>query len=318
MYESEWADHPMLRVKGRRLLARDLIGLELERTDGARLPDWTAGAHIDLILGDGVTRQYSLTGDPRNPYSFHVGVLREPEGRGGSKYVHDHIKVGDEIGFGGPRNNFGLVPSQRYKFIAGGVGITPLIAMLTQATLLGADWQLLYLGRERPTMAYLRDLEAYGDRVTIHPSTQGRADLPRWLGPYRADTKIYVCGPDRLLNAVEAVTTDWRAGWVRMERFTARELDAPARTQPFVVELARSNVEVTVGADETVASAIRSAGVPILTSCGAGLCGTCETTVLAGEPDHRDSILDENERAGGRCMFPCVSRARSDRLVLEL
>jgi ferredoxin-NADP reductase len=308
-----------LVVTGKRLAARGLVELELQRPDGGRLPDWTPGAHIDLILPNGITRQYSLCGDPHDWKRYRVGVLREPDSRGGSHYIHDSLDVGHEVSFGGPRNNFALVPSPHVSFIAGGVGVTPILPMLRMAEQLEVNWQLLYLGRSRETMAFLDELAEWSDRVEVHPADEvGRADISLWLAGAPEGSKLYVCGPTRLLDSVERLTTDWRRGWVRMERFTAREQPAPARTTPFELELRESGLLVTVLPDETVANAIRAAGVRVLTSCGKGVCGTCETTVLSGVPDHRDSLLDERERDANDCMFPCVSRAHSDRLVLDI
>jgi ferredoxin-NADP reductase len=308
-----------LVVTGKKVEADGLISLELQRPGGGRLPDWTPGAHIDLILPNGVTRQYSLCGDPNDWQRYRIGVLREPETQGGSRYIHDNLAVGHEVSFGGPRNNFAVVPSPHFSFIAGGVGVTPILPMLRMAEQMGASWRLLYLGRSRETMAFLDELSDWPERVDLHPAdARGRADVASWLADAPVESKLYVCGPSRLLDSVEELTLGWRRGWVRMERFTAREHGVPARTTPFELELSESSLIVTVQPDETVATAIRAAGVRVLTSCGKGVCGTCETTVLAGVPDHRDSLLDEEERNANDCMFPCVSRSRSDRLVLEL
>jgi ferredoxin-NADP reductase len=308
-----------LVVTDKRLEAHGLVSLELQRPDGGRLPDWTPGAHIDLILPNGVTRPYSLCGDPRDWQRYRVGVLRDADSRGGSHYIHDSLEVGHSITFGGPRNNFAVVPSPYFSFIAGGVGVTPILPMLRMVEQLEADWRLLYLGRSRETMAFLDELADWPDRVEVHAADElGRANIALWLGGAPEGSKLYVCGPTRLLDSVEELTTDWRRGWVRVERFTAREQSAPSRTTPFEVELSESGVVVTVKPDETVANAIRDAGVRVLTSCERGVCGTCETTVLVGAPDHRDSLLDERERDANDCIFPCVSRSHSDRLVLEL
>jgi ferredoxin-NADP reductase len=163
-----------LVVTGKRTEADGLVSLELQRPDGGRLPDWTPGAHIDLILPNGATRQYSLCGDPRDWRRYRVGVLRESDSHGGSSYIHENLEVGHEVSFGGPRNNFAVVPSPRFSFIAGGVGITPILPMLRMADQLGADWHLLYLGRSRKTMAFLDELGDWPDRVEVHlPTTAG-------------------------------------------------------------------------------------------------------------------------------------------------
>ncbi|MCE3551055.1 PDR/VanB family oxidoreductase [Pseudonocardia sp. RS11V-5] len=296
-----------------------MVSLELVAPDGARLPDWTPGAHVDLVLPDGTTRQYSLCGDRWDADRYRIGVLREPAGRGGSAYVHDHLAVGDRVGLGGPRNNFPLVPAQRYLFVGGGIGITPLLPMIRQAALLGVDWALLYGGRTRASMAFVDELAEHGERVRVVPQDEhGLLDLRGFLGDPDPGTRVYACGPAPMLAALAEATAAWPAHTVRTERFVARELGAPARDTPFEVELARTGRTVTVPPGRSMLAAITEAGVEVLSSCRQGTCGTCETGLLAGEPDHRDSILDDDERAAGDCLFPCVSQARSDRLVLDL
>jgi ferredoxin-NADP reductase len=316
---SSSADVATLRVTGKELQADGVLTLELAAPSGERLRDWTPGSHIDLVLPNGLTRQYSLCGDRWDPVTYQVGVLREVSGRGGSAFVHDVLSVGDLVGVGGPRNNFPLVPSEHYLFVAGGIGITPLLPMIRQADLLGADWRLLYGGRRRASMAFLDELAAFGDKVLVRPEDEfGLLDLRGFLGEPREGVKLYCCGPAPLLAAMEAVGTEWPPHALRTERFVAEERGAPVRTGPFEVELARTGVTVTVPPSLSVLEAVGSAGVEVLSSCRQGICGTCETTVLAGEPDHRDTLLDDDERAAGDCMYICVSRSCSDRLVLDL
>lgn len=324
-----------VQVTARSEVATGVVTLTLGRPGGGRLPDWTPGSHIDLILPNGTVRQFSLCGDRWDPYTYQVAVLREPGGRGGSQYVHDQLAVGDVVGFGGPRNNFPLVPSERYLFIAGGIGITPLLPMIVQADLLGADWELAYCGRSRTAMAFADRLAGYGGRVRIlagdpgDPGRTGPGDPSRTNPGRRLNIaaelagndparKVYCCGPPPLLADVEQAARDWPAGTLRTERFVARELGAPARDTPFEVYLLRSGKVVIVPPGISVLEAVAAAGSRILSSCRQGLCGTCETAVAAGTPDHRDSILDDDERSGGDCMFVCVSRSLSDRLVLDL
>ncbi|WP_345771541.1 PDR/VanB family oxidoreductase [Geodermatophilus sabuli] len=308
-----------LQVVDKSTVAEDVVTLTLADPDGRRLPDWTPGAHIDLVLPTGDTRQYSLCGDRFDSRTYRIGVLREPAGRGGSAFVHDSLQPGDTVGVGGPRNNFPLVPSERYLFVAGGIGITPLLPMVTQAAMLGADWRLLYGGRRRASMAFLDELAPHGDRVRVMPQDEtGLLDLPAFLGEPEPGTKVYCCGPGPLLDAMGLACVDWPPSALRTERFVAEEQAAPVRTAPFEVQLARTGTTVTVPLGTSVLEAVGSAGVEVLSSCRQGTCGTCETTVLDGVPDHRDSILDDAERAAGDCMFICVSRAASDRLVLDL
>ena len=299
--------------------AAGVIALDLRRPDGSRLPDWRPGAHIDLVLPNGLTRQYSLCGDPWDAFSYRVAVAREERGTGGSRYLHDVVRPGAVLGLGGPRNLFPLVPSPSYRFVAGGVGITPILPMLRQAEQQGAQWQLLYLGRYRERMAFLEDLQPYVDRVEVHVSTEsGPADVAAWLGGLDSRSKVYACGPERLLATVEAATSSMPSGWVRMERYTNQRAAVASAPGPFRVAIASTGMSIEVGEEESVATALRRAGQLVLTSCSRGVCGTCEVGVTQGVPDHRDAILDDAERAANTCMFPCVSRALSDRLVLDL
>jgi ferredoxin-NADP reductase len=313
------AEVEALEVTAIRQQADGVCELSLARPDRARLPDWTPGAHIDLILPNGLTRQYSLCGDRWDARTYRVGVLREADGRGGSAYVHDNLAVGDRLGVGGPRNNFPLVPSTEYLFIAGGIGITPLLPMIRQAELLGVEWNLLYGGRRRASMAFLDELGAYGERVRLVPEDEcGRLDLPAWLAEPRTGVRVYCCGPGPLLTAVEAACAHWPKYSLRTERFVAAEQHSPVRDEPFEVELRRSGKTIKVTPDVTMLQAIRGAGVDVLSSCEQGTCGTCDTVVLEGLPDHRDSLLTEHEREAADCMYVCVSRSRADRLVLDL
>jgi ferredoxin-NADP reductase len=313
------ADVATLRVTRKTLVADGVLTLELTAPHGGRLPDWTPGAHIDLVLPNGMTRQYSLCGDRWDPLSYRVGVLLEPVSRGGSSYVHDVLAPGDLVGIGGPRNNFPLVPAEQYLFVAGGIGITPLLPMVRTADLLGADWRLLYGGRRRASMAFLDELGEFGDRVSVMPEDEfGLLDLRGFLGDPRPGVRVYCCGPAPLLAAIESVCADWPPHTLRTERFVAEERGAPVRDAPFEVELRRSGTSVTVTPDVSVLDAVSSAGAEVLSSCRQGICGTCETTVLAGQPDHRDTLLDDDERDAADCMYICVSRSCSERLVLDL
>ncbi|WP_439681330.1 PDR/VanB family oxidoreductase [Embleya sp. MST-111070] len=307
-----------LEVVTKETVADGVVALTLRRPGGLRLPDWAPGAHIDLVLPDGTTRQYSLCGDRWDAYTYRVAVLREADGRGGSVHVHDGLSPGDLVGLGGPRNHFPLVPSERYLFIAGGIGITPLLPMIRQARIVGADWRLLYGGRSRTSMAFADELATHGERVHIRPQDEyGLLDLDAWLGEPRPDTRVYACGPAALLTAVEKRCRAWPPYALRTERFST-SLSAPVRDLPFDVELPCSGRTVTVWPQVSVVDALREAGVDVLTSCGQGTCGTCLTPVLAGRPDHRDTVLTDDERAAGACMLPCVSRSLDERLVLDL
>ncbi|EFL36145.1 reductase-subunit oxygenase [Streptomyces viridochromogenes DSM 40736] len=304
-----------LVVERREFAADGVLALTLRHPLGEELPVWEPGAHIDVVLGPGLERQYSLCGDPADRSAWRIAVLREPDGRGGSAHVHEQVGRGDKVRVRGPRNNFALEPAARYRFVAGGIGITPILPMLAAAEAAGADWTLLYGGRTRRSMAFGEELGRYGDRVTITPEDEsGLLDLPSVLDDVPDGTLVYCCGPGPLLDAVEERCP---SGVLRVERFRPKEQEAGDTTE-FEVELARSGRTVTVAPDVSVLDAVRAAGVEVLYSCTEGTCGTCETDVLDGEPDHRDSVLTDDERAAGETMLICVSRCRGKRLVLDL
>jgi ferredoxin-NADP reductase len=306
----------LLQVTAREDLAEGVVGLTL-RGEGD-LPAWEPGAHVDLSLGNGLVRPYSLCGDPAVRDAWRLAVLREPSGRGGSAYVHDELRVGDRVPVTGPRNNFPLVPSPRYLFIAGGIGITPIRPMVAVAAAAGADWQLVYGGRRRASMAFRDELSALGDRVDLRPQDEyGLLDLESLLGVLSPDTFVYCCGPEPLLEAVEKHCGSWPPGTLHVERFTAPETDTSADAE-LEVELAATGTVVRVPAGTSILQAVRDAGVQALSSCEEGTCGTCETTVLSGVPDHRDSVLTGPERETCDFMMICVSRARTPKLVLDL
>jgi ferredoxin-NADP reductase len=308
-----------MTVIRKEVAASEVVVLTVAAQDGSRLPDWAPGAHIDLILPDGVIRQYSLCGDRWDTSVYRLAILRKEDGRGGSVYVHDHLRVGDDVDVRGPRNNFHLVPSPRYLFIAGGIGITPLLPMLHQAEMLKTDWQLLYGGRSRQSMAFQDELARYGDRVHVVPQDErGLLDLDAWLGSAQERTKVYCCGSASLVDEVEHVCAVWPAHSLRTERFVPRKQPVSACSSSFEVVLARTGSTVTVQPGTSILETVRTAGVNVLSSCQEGICGTCETTVLAGFPDHRDSVLTDYDRESGNCMLICVSRSRSDQLILDL
>jgi ferredoxin-NADP reductase len=309
-----------LKVAARATGAEGVVVLELADPSGAVLPEWAPGAHVDLELADGLTRQYSLCGDPTDRLRWRVAVLREPEGRGGSRHVHEALTEGVAVAVRGPRNHFPLVPSPQYLFIAGGIGITPILPMMSAADAIGAEWELHYGGRSRRSMAFLEALEdPTGNRVTLHPQDEvGLIDLPTILGTPRPETLVYACGPEPLLAAVEQQCVAWPEGTLHVERFSPKDVGEPVRSDAFEVELASKGLTLTVPPDKSILEVIEEAGIPILSSCQEGTCGTCETPVLEGEVDHRDSLLTPAEQAANDTMFICVSRAACPRLVLEL
>jgi ferredoxin-NADP reductase len=310
----------LLVVHGRHRAADSIVALDLRDPAGADLPAWSPGAHIDLALPGGPVRQYSLCGNPADRRTWRIAVLREPDGRGGSARVHDELHPGAEIVVRGPRNHFPFEPAARCLFIAGGIGITPILPMLAAADRAGAQWKLAYGGRTAVSMAFAGELrEAFGDRVDLRPQDEyGLLDLDALLGEPAADTLVYVCGPAPLLDAVERHCASWPPGTLRMERFTPKAAGDPVRTDAFEIELAASDRTLTVAPERSILDVVLAAGVQVLSSCQEGTCGTCETPVLDGAVDHRDSLLTDDEKAAGDTMLICVSRAACPKLVLDL
>lgn len=308
------------------LEAEGVISIAFADPKGGDLPEWQPGGHIELVLPSGLFRQYSLCGRPENRKEYRVAVLRELEGRGGSRELHETGIVGRRIGVNGPRNHFVLAPSERYVFIAGGIGITPILAM-ARSVGDSAPWALYYGGRTRASMAFVDELLGFGgNRVIVSPQdADGLLDIDGIVGTADASTAIYCCGPTALLDAVrearERLAPD---AALYFERFTAgggeTRLDAVAAggERTFAVELHRTGVTIEVGLDCSTLDALREVVPGMPYSCTEGYCGSCEVAVLEGTPDHRDEILTPEERAQGTTMFPCVSRALSERLVLDL
>jgi ferredoxin-NADP reductase len=306
-------------VTGRRDVAEGVVELHLAAVDGGPLPEWNPGAHVDLRLAEGLTRSYSLCGDPAAKDSWRIAVLCERAGRGGSAYVHEALVQGTKIEVSEPGNHFELLPASRYLFVAGGIGITPLLPMIARAQAAGTPWTLLYGGRTRASMAFTGELAGHGDKVRLWPQDEhGLLDLAGHLGEVVPGALIYACGPEPMLAAVEDAAAHWPEGSVQCERFTPVDAGEPVRSGSFDVVLARSGLTVTVPQHCSILEMVERAGVSVLYSCREGTCGTCETDVLEGEPDHRDSLLTAAERAGNETMFICVSRSIGPTLTLDL
>ncbi|MEV5966555.1 PDR/VanB family oxidoreductase [Kribbella sp. NPDC051952] len=309
-----------LRVKSHQQVSVGVTELVLVPDDASELPPWTPGSHIDVQIRPGLVRQYSLCGDPEDRSQWRIAVLREPVSRGGSAALCERIQPGDVLPVTGPRNHFPLHESPRYLFIAGGIGITPIIPMIRAAQAAGADWRLVYGGRTEASMAYREELARIDPaRVLEWPQDlRGLIELDQLLGEVQPGTLIYCCGPEPLIAAVEAKSAHWPHRSLQVERFAPRPVTSEAPNTSFEVELVDSGEVLVVPADQSILEVVDEAGIYVLSNCEEGTCGTCQTTVLEGVPDHRDSVLDDDERAANDTMMICVSRALSARLVLDL
>lgn len=309
-----------LRVQSTTQVSVGVTELVLVAADGSELPPWAAGSHIDVELRPGLVRQYSLCSDPADRGRWRIAVLREPASRGGSMVLCERVLAGDILTATGPRNHFPLHESPQYLFIAGGIGITPIIPMIKAAHEAGADWRLVYGGRSEASMAYRDEVRRIDPaRVLEWPQDlRGLIELDQLLAEPQPGMLIYCCGPEPLIAAVEAKSAHWPHKSLQVERFAPRPLtDVPPNTS-FEIELVDSDEVLVVPPDQSILEVVNEAGIFVLSNCEEGTCGTCRTTVLEGVPDHRDSVLDEDERAANDTMMLCVSRALSSRLVLDL
>ncbi len=310
-----------LTVVSRRELASSVIELELADAEGLVLPPLEPGAHIDLRLGADLIRQYSLVEVANGGDTWRVAVRVDADGRGGSTLISESLVEASTVDVSGPRNHFALESAPSYRFIAGGIGVTPLIAMCRRAEENGADWSLAYLGHARESMAYLDELVAeFGSKIHVFVSAEGnRYDVAAALAELTDDTLVYCCGPERLLAAVEDTTkAAGRLASVRSERFEPKPIPGDARNEEFVVYATKSDVEFVVPEDESILVAADFEGVVVPGDCLEGTCGSCETRVVSGEVEHRDSILNFQAQAESATMMICVSRARPGCARLEL
>jgi ferredoxin-NADP reductase len=310
-------------VKQMTFEADGVLSVTLVSADGGELPTWEPGAHVDLVLPSGLIRQYSLCGKVEDRASYRLGVLRETSSRGGSKEIHEQALIGRKLVIRGPRNHFPLAEVDSVCFLAGGIGITPMIPMIAEAQRRGVDFHIVYGGRGRKSMAFLDELSQYGDRLrVIAEDEEGMPDLASILGEFPSATAVYACGPPGMLAAVEECCSALgRSHSLHLERFSAPPPDPSpeiGEVGPFDVELGRQNVRITVPAGQTLLRALREVVPSILYSCEEGYCGTCEVKVLDGVPDHRDTILTDEERESNKTVMVCVSRSKSPLLVLDV
>ena len=306
--------------------AQGVLGIELRSPDGAELPAFTAGAHIDLHLPGGLVRSYSLANDPLERHRYVLGVLREPNSRGGSRAVHEQLRIGTQIEVTEPGNLFPLHEGARHSvLVAGGIGITPLLSMARRLKTIGASFEFVFCARSRKAAAFADEVASLGVPVHWHFDDEagGPPDLSALLrarGGAGADvTHFYACGPGPMLDAFLAACSTLGYANAHIERFAAAApVEVVGSGQGFTVELRRSGRTVEIAPGQSILDVLLDAGIQASFSCQDGFCGSCETRVLEGEPEHRDSVLTETERAENKVMMICVSGCRGERLVLDL
>jgi len=284
------------------------------------VPAFKAGAHVDLYLPNGLIRQYSIASDPEDRSRYFLGIKRDASGRGGSRFVHESIRAGTVVPTGSPRSTFSLIEDGKPAvFIAGGIGVTPFLSMAQRATRINLNWKLYVAVRRRAELSILSPVRSQGERIVTHVDEEhdGRpidlAAIVRSVGP---DTHLYCCGPSPMLEVFEQETASRESKYNHIERFTN---DAPAgAASGYTVQLARSNLSVRIEPGQTIIEALRNKGILVTTSCEQGVCGSCETRIVAGRPDHHDVILTDDEKASNKTMMICCSGSLDEVLVLDL
>ncbi len=319
--------HPTLqvRVAHKRTEAQDICSLELVALDGAALPAFTAGAHIDVHLPNGLQRQYSLCNAPSETHRYVIGVLRDAASRGGSAAVHELVDEGSTLTISTPRNLFALEPAApHHLLLAGGIGITPMLAMAEHLAATGQSFALHHCSRSRARTAFVERLAAAPFAAHSHHhfddgDAAQKLDITATLANAPAGTHLYVCGPQGFMDAV--LSAGRAAGWpeerLHREYFGAAPVDH-SQDGSFELEIASTGKVIKVLPDQTALAALHAAGIDIPMSCEQGVCGTCLTRIKAGTPDHRDQYLEPDEQAANDQFLPCCSRASSARLVLDL
>jgi vanillate O-demethylase ferredoxin subunit len=313
------------RVRTVRDEAQDVRSFELVSADGRPLPSYAAGSHIDVHVAPGIVRQYSLCGDPADARCYQIAVKREPASRGGSQRMHEGVREGDTLAISAPRNNFALASEARHHLlVAGGIGITPLLSMARELARTGAEYSLVYFSRSIAHTAFHAFLSTaeFRGRVSFHYALepeQVRAYLRKLLWSRPPDGHLYLCGPRPFMDLVETTAAPtWPPSAVHLEYFAADPASLAGPKDSFIVKLARHGGEFRIDEGRTIIEVLAEHGVTVDTSCEQGVCGTCLTGVLEGEPDHRDVFLTDAEKRSNDRMTVCVSRAKSARLVLDL
>lgn len=313
-----------VKVVSKVIEADSTASFELVDPHGGDLPEFTAGSHIDVHSGDSLIRQFSLCNDPRERQRYWLGVLRELDGRGGSAAMHDKVNVGDSLQISPPRNNFQLNEDAPHSLLlAGGIGVTPILCMVQRLQALGGNFAMHYCTRTRARTAFHDFIKAssFADKVEFHfddAAKEQLLDIPGVLGVQPEGTNIYVCGPKPFMDIVIATAEQtYASAAIHREYFTAEPIDH-STDGSFEVKLESSGVVYTIPADKSIVDALAEHGIEIPVSCEQGICGTCLTGVLEGEPEHNDSFMTDDEHAANKEMTLCCSRAKSARLVLDL
>ncbi|MEX3007813.1 cytochrome P450/oxidoreductase [Hoeflea sp. TYP-13] len=301
--------------------ADGVIRLVLKDARGRKLPRWSPGSHVDLLVGD-YERKYSLCGDADDRSCYQVAVLREDDGRGGSVHIHESVKTGATIKMRGPKNHFRLDETAgRYILIAGGIGITPILAKADRLKVLGKPYELHYAGRATASMSFIKRLQQdHGDFLSLYAKADGkRMDMVHLLDGLDNATQVYACGPERMLDQLQQMADDWPENTLHIEHFSAVDsaLD-PDKEHAFEAELRDSGLTVTVPADQTLLQTLQAAGIDVPCDCQEGLCGSCEVAVLDGDIDHRDKVLSMSERNANNRLMTCCSRAKGSKVTLAL
>ena len=314
-----------VRVVRKASEAQDISTFEFVNVDARPLPSFSAGSHIDVHLPNGLTRQYSLCNDPSEGHRYLIGVLRDPGSRGGSQAMHELVKEGDVLHISAPKNHFPLAHEATHSvLLAGGIGVTPILCMAERLAMTGASFEMHYCTRSPERTAFRERIAAatFAPKVQFHfddGDESQKLPLDRLISPVRPGTHLYVCGPKGFMDWVLASAR--KAGWPETQlhyEFFGAEVAKSDNDASFEVKLASSGKVVVVPKDKTVVEALAAAGIEVATSCEQGVCGTCLTRVLEGEPDHKDMYLTPEEQAANDQFLPCCSRAKSARLVLDL
>lgn len=310
-----------LRVHRLEWAAEGILIIELRSPDGASLPAFSAGAHIDITLPNGLVRSYSLANDPSETHRYVLGIGLDPASKGGSTFIHRDLRIGQKLAVNAPRNHFALHEEAGHTLlIAGGIGVTPILAMAHRLHALKRSFAVVYAAREKSRAAFADELRALAPTFTLHLDAEqgGPLDIAKAIASAPAGTHVYCCGPVPMLAAFEAATAHLPPETVHLEYFKAPVADNQAASTSFEVELSSSGKVFTIPSDKSILDVLTSAGVSAASACHEGICGSCEVALVSGEADHRDAVLTAAEKAANKTIMICVSRAKSPRLVLDL